>query len=525
MLPRVSDVEAASNNNIASRWTRLEFVALVGITLLAAIVRIVHLADPGEVIFDETYYAKDACSYVESSADLCGVQDEQTAVHPPLAKWMIATGIAAFGYDSFGWRIAAVVAGTVSVALLFLIGRKLFRSVLAASIGAGLLAFDFLHFVQSRVAMLDIFVLLFGLVAVLAVVMDRDRLLQSDPEGARPGRPWRYLAGAAAGAATTSKWSGVTFLLVVAALTLAWEFGARRRRDGNVGRAIWDMVRREGPSFAAAFVLVPVAVYLVSYVGRLDGTVFALPWTDGSWWHNLWERHRYMLDFHSKLTATHSYQSPPWTWVLLKRPVSYFFCSGESCNPPVAGNGYQEIFATGNPFVWWPALLALVGLAIAWVRRHDFARPEGTILAGFVLTYGFWLFPLSKIAELVLDDVPESERAAVFIFYLLPTVPFMCLALGYVVTKIGRSWEARAATALFVAGVIATFAFYYPLLTKRTLPEPQWRSRIWIFDNCDKPPAEKVTTTVTVTENGEAKVTTSESDPSGSIPPPGWCWI
>jgi dolichyl-phosphate-mannose--protein O-mannosyl transferase len=243
-------------------------------------------------------------------------------------------------------------------------------------------------------------------------------------------------------------------------------------------------------------------VYGLTFIGRVDGTLLAAPWSHESWFRALWERHQYMYDFHSHLTDTHSYQSPAWSWLLLKRPVSYFF-NGD-------GGDYREILATGSPFVWWASILALVYAAYSWVRERNAAGPQGLILLGFTITYVPWLFPY-------------FARDAIFMFYLLPSVPFMCLALGWVTVRIGRSWEARAAQALFAATALGLFAFYYPLLTKVAIPQKDWDRRIWVFDNCD--PSDATATSIITTTVGTQVTTQTTETPDASVPPPGWCWI
>lgn len=501
------------------RWTKREFIALALIVVVAGLIRIVNLGDPPAQVFDEVYYATDSCDYLGIERSLCDLSENQdysfTEVHPPLGKWLIAVGIKAAGYDSFGWRLVPVIAGTLTVGLLFAVARKLFRSLIPAVIASLLLAFDFLHFVQSRIAMLDIFVPMFGLAGLLFLLKDRDRLLQDGavPRGLILGRPWRAAAGLMGGAATAVKWSGGFFLVLLILLTVVWEVSARRSESGrSFGGALGQTILKEGPAIVLWLVILPVVVYFVTYVGRLDGAVLASPWTDGSWWNNWWDHHAYMFGFHKDLEATHGYQSPSWSWMLLKRPVSYFFCAGANCDPAAEEGIYQEIFAAGSPFVWWPSILALLFVAVAWAKRRNFRGPEGFIFAGFLLTYGPWLLPF-------------SDRSAIFIFYLLPTLPFMFLAIAYVLQKIGQSWEAKAAIGLFMAGTIGVFGFYYPLLAKTSLPEPEWRTRIWIFDNCDKPPGEVTTETVTVTEGDQTLITTSESTDNSDNPPTGWCWI
>lgn len=498
-------------------WGRADTFALTAITAAAAVVRLVRLDDPKVLVFDETYYAKDACWYVTPSPGLCGIEAESTIVHPPLAKWLIAVGVRIFGYDSFGWRISAAIAGTITVALLFLLARRLLRSTIGASLASGLLAIDLLHFVQSRTSMLDIFVPAFGLAALLFLVYDRDaQLSQREPQPVVAGwleRPWRVAAGICTGLAVASKWSGGFFIILSILLTFAWDIRARRERQEP--RPALATLKRESAPIFLWLVLVPLLVYSFTYIGRLqapipryDGSSETCPWKDGQWVYNLVNQQACMLNFHRTLTSTHSYQSPAWSWLALKRPVSYYF----ETDP----NGdYKEVFATGSPFVWWTSVPALIAVAVAWVRRRDARGPEGLILAGFLFTYGPWL--LSGLL---------SDRSAVFLFYLLPTVPFMCLALGYVASQIGRSWEAIAAVSLFSAAALWFFVFYYPLLAKVPLPQPQWDQRIWVFDNCDKPSGDPTTSLVTETNGNKTSTrTTFTTGSNADLPPEGWCWI
>ena len=278
------------------------------------------------------------------------------------------------------------------------------------------------------------------------------------------------------------------------------------------------MLRREGVSIILYLILLPMLVYTSTYIGRIhDKPIFDFvkqedcAFKEGNWAYNFYHQQLCMLGFHRTLEATHSYQSPAWSWPLIKRPVSYYFCSGSNCKPEIADGDYQEIFATGSPFVWWTSLVAMAIMAVAWALKRDFRQPEGFILAGFALTYLPWLLP--------------SERTAVFIFYLLPTIPFMCLAIAWAFTKLGETWEAKASIALYLAGAIGLFVFYYPLLTKGTIPEPSWRKRIWVFDDCDKPAGRPVQTTVTTTRNGRERVETQDTMKNDDLPPKGWCWI
>jgi predicted membrane-bound dolichyl-phosphate-mannose-protein mannosyltransferase len=103
-------------------------------------------------------------------------------VHPPLGKWMITAGIWGSeklrflgipgGDNSYGWRISCVIAGVISVVVVARAARRLFRSTVLGCAAGLLMALDGFHFVLSRAAILDIFVLFWVLLACL--ILDRD---------------------------------------------------------------------------------------------------------------------------------------------------------------------------------------------------------------------------------------------------------------------------------------------------------------------------------------------------------------
>ncbi|MGH2752385.1 MAG: phospholipid carrier-dependent glycosyltransferase [Actinomycetota bacterium] len=487
-------------------WTRLDSLSVTLITLAGGILRFVGLGDAKGQMFDEIYYARDACLYAGELPSVCGIDSPENYVHPPLGKWLIAAGIKVFGHNEMGWRVASAVAGTITIALLYLLARKVLRSTLGAGIASGLFAIDFLAFVQSRVSMLDVFVPLFGVASFLFLAYDRDRLA-GGPSRSRAlrGRGWRLAAGIAAGAATATKWSGVFFVVTAIAITATWEVSARvRDREGHALKRAWS---QEGLTVGAWLLLVPLLVYLATYVGRIDGSLIAVPWHADSALYNLVEEHRRALDFHVELEARHPYESPPWSWLLLKRPVAYYVA-------PDAPEGFiGSITAIGSPLTWWAFLPAIVFTTGAWVRRRDLIRPEGLILTGISFTYLPWLF-LSQ------------GRSAVFLFYLLPAVPFMCLTLGYCFVRLGRSVEARVATATFMAGALGLFVFYYPLLVGTVLPYESWERRLLFNDAqaCARPQGEPVTTP-TETVGDRTRTETNDTTNPDSLPPDGWCWL
>lgn len=443
-----------------------------------------QLGSPDRLVFDEVYYAQDACLYLGWDEVPCGVGSEASWMHPPLGKWLIALGIGLLGYDPVGWRVSAAIAGIVTVGLLFLLARRLTGSGLAAVLAAGTLALDPLSIVSSRVAMLDMFTTCAVVATVLFAVLDRDSLAASGGTPARLRRPWRAAAGLAGGAAIATKWSGVLVLPAVVVLVLLWEAEAARR-DG----------RRPGPALLAAapsvllwLVATPAAVYVASYAGRLDADLLAVPWHEGAWVREFLYRQLEMARFHGGLDDTHPYASPAWSWLLGKRAVVYFF------EVDTAGR-YREVLALANPLLWVPGLLAAAWGAVIALRRRVAWGPEVVVAMAVAAAYLPWL-------------VLSANRPFVFLHYVLPTVPFLALALGWAVTRAPRG-RGRALAATIGAVAIAVLVFWEPLVYARPLDYDSWRDRI-LFEDCT--PAE-------LTDGRLAP------RPDGGPPPPGWCWV
>jgi dolichyl-phosphate-mannose-protein mannosyltransferase len=492
-------------------WSRLDWVALLTVAAGAALVRLPGLSRPLGFVFDEIFYARNACRYVVGTAE-CGIDELASRAHPPLGNWLVGAGIKMFGYDEFGWRISAAVLGTVSVILLFLLVRHLLREApqpartLGAFAAASLLAGDFLHVVQSRIGMLDVFVTLFVIAAVLFAVLDRDRPTRATWDRPPPGylsalalhRPWRLLAGVALGAAVAVKWSGAYVALAVIPLIVAWEIAARRRASpGEPGgmtrtltRAAWLAVRQEGMRSLLLLGVVPIVVYLAAYIGRMPGEVIGPPWQEGTVWRGVWEHQQAMLTFHTGLEGSHPYESPPWSWLLLKRPVAYFF--------DASGGDYREILAIGSPLAWAGALLGFVGLAILWIRGGWRVRgPAAVVILAALATYLPWL-------------ALQGSRSQVFLWYILPALPFMYAALGILLAWGWRWVAARVVAAALGVGVVALFAFFFPILTALPLAPDDWRGRMWLTD-CERP--------------GAPTLELPDDATSSGPPPDGWCWI
>lgn len=499
---------------------RLWFLLVPVLTALTGgILRFVRLEAPPKLVFDETYYVKDAYSYLVSgyergwpdkandafNAGNPGVllDSPEYVVHPPVGKWMIAAGMGIFGPENpFGWRFAAALTGTLSILLLSLIALKLFRSLPLAGAAGLLLAVDGHHLVMSRTSLLDIFLMFWVLAAFGALLLDRDsgrrrlalRLARAAADnGGRPTavqllsgpwlgiRWWRVAAGLCLGLAVGTKWSGLFFLAGFGLLTVLWDLNARRVA-GIRGWISGGIIKDGIPAFLS---MVPVAglVYAASWTGwfRSDNAYFrrwaeSNPSAEWSWLpdavRSLAHYHREAYTFHQGLGSDHPYEASAWSWLVLGRPTSFFYetppqgspgCAVEKCT--------SAILSVGNPLVWWGAVISLVVLLFWWAGRRDWRA--GAILAGVGAGYLPWfLYP---------------ERT-MFYFYAVSFEPFLILALVYCLGLVlGRAsdppWRRRSGlylVALFIAAVILLSAFFYPVWTAETIPYDAWKVRMWM---------------------------------------------
>ncbi|MGC5016911.1 phospholipid carrier-dependent glycosyltransferase, partial [Streptosporangium sp. DT93] len=73
--------------------------------------------------------------------------------------------------------------------------------------------------------------------------------------------------------------------------------------------------------------------------------------------------HVQLLNFHTGLAEKHPYQSDPWTWPLLARPVAFHYQTPKGrCGP---GDCAEAVLGVGTPVIWYAGLAALIAM-IAW---------------------------------------------------------------------------------------------------------------------------------------------------------------
>ena len=543
---RVGLSRNAGGRVVPSAWARARagaglqdpvvgWTASIAVALLAFLLRLWHLGKPHVFEFDETYYAKDAWSLLSfgyerdatakandlllSGHTTSGVFKDtpEMIVHPEVGKLLIALGEKAFGMDPFGWRISAAVVGALMVLVMCRLARRLTGSTMLGCVAGLLLSLDGLHFVLSRLALLDIFVAFFIVCGVHCVVADRDwhrarmaRLVPTQVVDARSWgpvrrilfRPWLVLGGVSWGLACGSKWDAVYPLAAFGLLVWLWSAGARRSFGVR-----WPVVRSalvDGVPAFVQLVLVALVVYVATWTGwmihaqqyeeHLSATQYT-HYAGGQDWptrtepdahglgevtqslRSLWHYHRDVYVFHTHFLndSTHDYASKPSGWLLQNRPVGVaadvdIKPGTQGCEAPAGSDCLRQVLLLGNPTLWWGGVLALIFAAVMWVGARDWRF--GVAIVGTAATWLPWL---------------QYDERPIFLFYAVATLPFVVLALTLTMGKLigaGSGPSYRRTAGVVVAGgffvlVLLNFAWFWPIWTNQLLTHSEWLDRIW----------------------------------------------
>ncbi|GHF19342.1 dolichyl-phosphate-mannose--protein mannosyltransferase [Pseudolysinimonas yzui] len=498
---RVQSTEAARR---AWRWGGPAVV-----TAVAAATRLIGLGHPGSLVFDETYYVKDAYTLSQLGYEGSWPADANTAfnagdpsgylsgasfvAHPPVGKWIIAAGMALFGADDpFGWRVSVAIVGILLVVLTMGVAHLLFARPLLTVIAGGLLAIDGNAIVLSRVALLDTMLAFFALLGVLFVVLDRGfakrrlaaHVAARGTTGWGPAlfwRPWLLAASIAFGLATGVKWSGLYFLAIFGVYVVVGELLLRRQ----AGIEFWATggILKQAPVTFLLLVPLAAAVYLVSWTGWFvtDGGYHrhwveggGEAWTGGLAWvptafQNWWHYEAAVYTYHVGESSPHGYQSNPLTWLFLVRPTSMFYQG-------FSDGSVQTILDIANPLIWWAATAAAFWLVVRVVqrlRRREPVATEALILTGIAAGYLPWLLYLHR---------------TVFSFYTIAFEPYLILALtaalgmllGTAADPESRRTVGIRAVGVFLGVCVLLSLFFLPIWTGMSVPDWFFRIHLWL---------------------------------------------
>lgn len=382
------------------RFTPLQMAVLLA--FVAELLFAAHLGQPNKLMFDEVHY-------VPAARDIFGLAHPANEEHPLLAKWLIGLSMAIFGDNPAGWRALSSVAGVATMLSIYAIALRLFGDVRTAATAALLVLLNQMLFIQARIAMLEVFAGAFLFAAIALLVWGRES----------GGRGWLIGGAVCLGLAVGCKWSALPLAPLLGLGVLCG----------------WPRARLRS---AVAFALIATIAYLATFAPafffaerplKLDQIV-AL--------------HRQMLALQTQPLPPHTYQSSPWQWPLITRPIWYLYESVEGVQ--------RGVLLVGNPAVMWGGLVALA--ACLWDGAKDRRPALLGLSALYIVAMGVWLIIPKKIGF--------------YYYYYFPALvlPLLIAAVFHYSYRRQERWLPAA----FILLSFGLFAYFYPIISSQALP-------------------------------------------------------
>ncbi len=494
---------------------------MAAVFLLSATLRFWELSRFNTLVFDEVYYANFANDYLTHT--------QFFNAHPPLGQYLIAIGIwignhAPIGQDTvnsltgsllstWSYRWLNALTGSFIPLVVAGIAYQLSHRRSYALIAAVFAAADGLFLVESRYALNNVYLVIFGLLGQWFL------LLALNCYG-KQRRLWLVLAGIGFGASAAVKWNGLWFLLGayliwITAWVLWWlQSLGRRRSNDEFPSPSQNLTQLNLPCVLFYLGIIPVLVYSISWIPHLQ-----INPTPG-----FWKIHQQIWDFHQHLgngPKIHPYCSAWYTWLLMLRPIAYFYKTASNLTEPVPVIGpplpdgsarvIYDVHAMGNPILWWfstAAIIFFLGIlaknAIAWVisnwQDRKGCRYEERLSAGSTLG----IKEKSLLSLLATRQTPLSANAWIvlylainwlanllpwvrvtrctFLYHYMSASVFSGLAIAWLVERWLHSYRKslRVVGVTVVFLVLLAFVFWMPVYLGLPLSPEGYKLRMWL---------------------------------------------
>ncbi|MHC1567837.1 MAG: phospholipid carrier-dependent glycosyltransferase [Candidatus Syntropharchaeia archaeon] len=371
--------------------------------------------------FDEIYFARTAYEYIHHLEPF-----EWT--HPPLGKIIIALGMLAFGVNPFGWRIMEFLIGCLYIPVFYFFGKKLFKGKFGGFLCAFLITFESMHFVLSRIGMIDIFLTFFLTLMFYFFFLYYDGFKKGWKSAGFP----IFLSGICFGLAFSTKWTGFYGAVAILVLFLFLKCEEYLKIEKKKG-FFREYIRYPLLIAFISFFLVSFVIYISSYIP------FMLVPGPGHGIKEIFSYQFNMYAYHSGLTATHPYSSPWWSWPLLLKPVFLYLGSD------FPGELVSRIVLLGNPTIWWMSIPCLIYVGWNAIKRKD--RSAIFIVIPFLMQ---WI-PYSSITRIL------------FLYHFFPNVPFMIFGISYSLIDLWKKKYGNYIVFAYLSIVLICFTYFYPI--------------------------------------------------------------
>lgn len=490
-----------------------------GVVLLSLGLRFWNMNFFNTLVFDEGYYATYGVNYLDKVPFF--------DAHPPLGKYAISAaiwiashlpfntgipnGLTGIMLSPFSYRWLNAVVGSFLPLVVGGIAYQISGRRLYAFLATLFTALDGLLLVESRFALINIYLVFFGLLAqlLLLIALNNRGFISVF---------WLFLSGICFGSSISVKWNGLGFLLgifltwLVAQIAYAW-----RRKQEKLNRPIIEIINPKTgiksfelsskiplplPLLQKRFIKLPLWKILL-FLGIVPAAVYYAVWqphlainTDT----NFIDVHQKIFNFHKGLKSgkdIHPYCSRWYTWPLMWRPMVYLFEKALSLNekvpeypslPEGVGKIYYDVHGMGNPALWTLSALAILLLFVVLINRLFiwYTYPENfntnEQIFHFPTPAELWLvcFIVFNYAANFLPWVIVTR--CTFIYLYMPASVFAFMAIAWLVERWLRSYKiayrAAGITVIFVIAI--AFVFWMPIYLGLPLSSAGFNLRMWL---------------------------------------------
>jgi dolichyl-phosphate-mannose-protein mannosyltransferase len=396
---------------------------LFGVVALALLLP--GIGTPPKMFFDEPYFVPEARAFIEAKPN--PAPDVPALAKPPLGKLIMAIGMKVAGDNAFGWRIAGVVCGSLTVVAVYLWAYLLLQDTALASLAAGLALFNNFLFVMSRIATVDVFLLFFltwslaAFTAALALDL-----------GPVTRRILFCSSGVLVGLAGACKWNAIDTLAVFFLVSVAlWGLSQRTATDFQPSLSAYARnVRQLGwPVLLIGLALAPFASYSSAFwvLCRVIHRPFSF--------HELAAMNAFMWRF-NKTTDINPFIIAPWySWPLRVAPMRVLS------------------YLVGNPVVTWTGLAALLLCLRRFLTSNTF--PKAFVLLLFGANFFQWAV---------------TPQKGLYYYYYYPCVMILGVAIAVAIRDLPLRIFGMRISFLVLAAAAIFFARSYPQMAHLEAP-------------------------------------------------------
>ena len=409
--------------------------------------------------FDEIYYSRAAYEMFNNKYIF-------EFTHPPLGKIIMWIPMALFGISPFSFRLMGNISGILMIFVMYELAKELFKEEKYALFAAFIIALDGMHFAQTRIATVDTFLVLFGMISILFFI----KYLNSKNDSEKKKYIYLGLSGIAWGCAVATKWNSCYIGLGLGIL-----FFVNYIRNEKI---VINKKFNYKPILMGAlcFVVIPILVYVASYIPVFCNSSACAPYdvfdAEGNKTAELaypnsikgFIMYQYaMYQYHSSIGKAadytpHPFSSSWYTWPVIYKPMWFTVDTYE--------NGLKStIVSMGNPIIWWLSIATLVIMCFYLIIEDDGKKEGWTIL---ILILSTWL-PYVIISR------------EMYIYHYFLTSILMMLTIVFAVSKmIQRKPKYKFVIPVLIIVFLISFIYFYPVYSGMSVSEEYIDSTKWV---------------------------------------------